>query len=312
MSFCAYVKNELSRINVDEKCCLEAEVSAIISVNSLSDKKVKPDSSNLKITTENAAFARRTYSLIKELYGISPEVICRKSIKLKKNTTFMLIIQNYNKDYEVTEETIENKIKEDCCKRAFLRGAFLAAGSISDPEKTYHLEISVKSLKIAKFLTLTINSYNLNSKIIKRKGNYVVYLKEGDHIVDFLNIVGAHSSLLELENIRILKDMRNNVNRIVNCETANLDKTVNASIRQIKNIEFIRDYMGLDNLPENLKQIAELRLQYSDASLKELGQMLNPPLGKSGVNHRLRKLEEMADKIRRQLESSDIQEDQTT
>ena len=125
-----------------------------------------------------------------------------------------------------------------------------------------------------------------------------MYLKEGDNIVDFLNVVGAHSSLLEMENIRILKDMRNNVNRIVNCETANLDKTVNASVRQVRNIEYIRDNIGLDNLPENLKQIAKLRLQYSDASLKELGQMLNPPLGKSGVNHRLRKLEELAEEVR--------------
>lgn len=297
LSFCSYVKNELSRINEKENCCLEAELSAIISVNGLSEQE-KGEKSVLRITTENAAFARKTYSLFKRIYGICPEVICRKSRKLKKHTSFILTIhKSKNKGQEVGEVSNFDE-KKECCRRAYLRGAFLAAGSISDPEKAYHLEISVKSLELADYLVRTINSYELNSKVIKRKGYYVVYLKEGDNIVDFLNVVGAHSSLLEMENIRILKDMRNNVNRIVNCETANLDKTVNASVRQVRNIEYIRDNIGLDNLPENLKQIAKLRLQYSDASLKELGQMLNPPLGKSGVNHRLRKLEELAEEVR--------------
>lgn len=298
MSFCSRVKNELSRINKNQKCCLEAELSAIISVNSLSDPE-QDEKSNIKIITENAAFARRTFSLIKDLYGICPDVICRKSQKLRKHATFILTVQNgKNIEQRYIQEFDFSNAKE-CCKRAYLRGAFLAAGSISDPEKTYHLELSVKSPELANNLVQLINSYDLNSKIIKRKGYYVVYLKEGDHIVDFLNIIGAHSSLLELENIRILKDMRNNVNRIVNCETANLDKTVTASLRQIENIEYLRDNVGLDNLPENLKQIAELRLQYSDASLKELGQMLNPPLGKSGVNHRLRKLEQLAEEVKK-------------
>jgi len=298
LSFCSRVKNELSRINKNKKCCLEAELSAIISVNSLPDSK-KSEKSSIKIVTENAAFARRTFSLIKELSGICPKVVCRKSQKLKKHTTFILTIQNGREIEQKYRRKFEFIKTRECCKRAFLRGAFLAAGSISDPEKTYHLEISVKTLELANKLVELINSYDLNSKIIKRKGYYVVYLKEGDHIVDFLNIIGAHGSLLELENIRILKDMRNNVNRIVNCETANLDKTVTASLRQIKNIEYLRDNFGLDNLPENLRQIAELRLKYSDASLKELGQMLNPPLGKSGVNHRLRKLEQLAEELKR-------------
>jgi len=295
LSFSSFVKNELSRINVKDKCCLNAELAAIISVGGLVAQE-SYQNADVRIITENAAFARRAYSLIKGLYGICPEVICRKSRKLKKHTTFILSV-HYDNNQEIPDVKLNQQIqkKKECCNRAYLRGAFLAGGSISDPEKTYHLEISVRLLELAHYLMDIINSYELNSKIIKRKGYYVVYLKEGDHIVDFLNIVGAHGSLLELENIRILKDMRNNVNRIVNCETANLDKTVNASVRQVRNIEFIRDNIGFENLPKNLKEIAELRLLYSDASLKELGEMLDPPLGKSGVNHRLRKLEEFAE-----------------
>lgn len=143
-----------------------------------------------------------------------------------------------------------------------------------------------------------MDSFKLHSKVTKRKGNYVVYLKEGENIVDFLNIIGAHSALLELENIRILKEMRNNVNRIVNCETANLQKTVDASVRQVENINYIKEHLGFDKLPENLREIAKMRLAYSDATLKELGEMLNPPLGKSGVNHRLRKLDKIAESLR--------------
>jgi len=133
---------------------------------------------------------------------------------------------------------------------------------------------------------------------VERKDNYVVYLKEGEQVVDLLNIMGAHTALLKFENTRIYKEMRNNVNRIVNCETANLTKTINASVKQIENIEYIRDTAGLDSLPQNLREIAELRLNYREASLKELGQMLTPPLGKSGINHRLRKIEQVAEDIR--------------
>lgn len=188
--------------------------------------------------------------------------------------------------------------KKRCCKKSYLKGAFLSAGSMSDPEKTYHLEIISHHRSLAKEVNDLITYFNLNAKVIKRKGYFVVYLKEGENIVDFLNIIGAHGALLELENVRILKEMRNNVNRIVNCETANLQKTVDASIRQVENIKYIRDNLGFDNLPENLVQIAELRLEYSDASLKELGEMLSPTLGKSGVNHRLRKLDEIAENTR--------------
>ncbi len=191
-------------------------------------------------------------------------------------------------------------IQQACCKRAFIRGAFLSAGSISDPQKSYHFEIVCGSESQAVQVQETINSFGLDSKIVERKNHRVVYLKEGAQIVDILNVMEAHTSLMNLENVRILKEMRNSVNRKVNCETANITKTVGAAVKQIEDINYIRAHMGLDGLPDNLKEMALLRLQYPDTPLKELGTYLNPSVGKSGVNHRLRRISEIAEKLREQ------------
>ena len=185
-----------------------------------------------------------------------------------------------------------------CCKRAYIRGAFLAAGSVSNPSKSYHFEIVCGTEDRARHLQEIMNSFGLDAKIVKRKKNYVIYLKEGSQIVDVLNIMEAHVALMELENVRIFKEMRNSVNRKVNCETANINKTVSAAVKQVKDIEYIRDTIGLDKLPEGLKDVALTRLAYPEATLKELGNLLETPVGKSGVNHRLRKLSEVADKLR--------------
>jgi cell division protein WhiA len=309
LSFSSIVKNELCRTEVNEKCCLISELAAVIRLNGIA-QLIKTEGKNIKIVTENAAFARKVFSLIRNIYNISPEIIIRKSKKLKKHTLYILIITwamgtNYilnsvgiNTDLEVNNDILKRLLKKNCCRKSFLRGAFLAGGSISDPEKTYHLEITTHTLALAKIINTILIGFNLNAKIIKRKENYIVYIKEGENIVDFLNIIGAHSALLNLENVRILKGMRNDVNRIVNCETANLDKTVNAAFRQIENIKYIRDTIGFEHLPISLSEIARLRLDYRDASLKELGEMLRPNLGKSGVNHRLHKLDEIAESTR--------------
>jgi len=316
MSFSSAVKNELCRIENEEECCLFAEVTAAVKIAGIL-KNTESSGYNIRLITENAAFARRIYSNIKKLYNINLQVIIRRSSKLKKHASYILLFQSIpgidriikekltERSQRIKKSTLSESIKDkdsifykNCCRRAYLRGAFLAGGSISDPEKTYHLEITTHHRKNADEIQWLMSMYQLNAKIINRKGSYVVYLKEGENIVDFLNIIGAHSALLEFENIRILKDMRNNVNRIVNCETANLEKTVNASVRQIDNINLIQKTIGFSKLPVNLREIAELRLEYTDASLKELGEMMTPPLGKSGVNHRLRKLDEIAEKIK--------------
>lgn len=304
LSFSSAVKNELCRMNISDNCCLLSELTAVIRTSAVI-KPVSDGRINIKIVTENAAFARRMFSSIKKLCNIYPQVITRKSKKLKKHISYIIVITASMGAKELLDsagitynDKTESLSKRICCKKAYLRGAFLSGGSISDPEKTYHLEITNHNLNLSVELNQIMDSFGLNPKIVKRKGSYVSYLKEGENIVDFLNIIGAHSALLELENVRILKEMRNSVNRIVNCETANLEKTVNASIRQVENIKYIIDNVGLGNLPENLREIAEMRLKYSDANLKELGEMLSPPLGKSGVNHRLRKLDKIAENHR--------------
>lgn len=309
LSFSSTVKNELCRIDASDKGSFMCELAAAVRISGLI-KIANKNEINLRIITENAAFARRVFLLIKELYGINAEMSIRRSLKLKKHIVYVLILTsskglkkvlddiNIKASEKIDYISYIGALKRKGYKKAYLRGAFLAAGSMSDPEKTYHLEIICHNETLANELSELMDSFNLNAKVIMRKGNYVVYLKEGENIVDFLNIIGAHSALLELENVRILKEMRNNVNRIVNCETANLQKTVDASVRQMENIKYIRDNLGFDKLPENLREIAEIRLKFSDASLKELGEMLCPCLGKSGVNHRLRKLDNIADSIR--------------
>ncbi len=308
MSFSTIVKDELCRVELHQDfCCMKSEILGVILTNNLfSNEK---NGKNVKMVTENAAFARRVYSTIRKVYGISPEVAIRRSSKLKKHISYSVIfasMQLINKilyefgisAFSAQDYNPVNILKSVCCKKSFLRAAFLSGGSISDPEKTYHLEISTHNNYCAELIKELLSDYQINVKIIVRKGNYVAYIKEGEHIVDFLNVIGAHSALMELENVRILKDMRNSVNRIVNCETANLEKTVNASVRQMENIRYIQTTIGIDKLPENLIEIANLRLEYSEASLKELGEMLHPKLGKSGVNHRLRKLDEIAEQLR--------------
>jgi len=310
MTFSSIVKNEISKINMEDKCCQLAELSALIKMTGTIQIHGR-NKFGIKLSTENASIARMLFTLIKDIFDINTRVAVRRNKQLKKNNNYTLYIDTLTGGEEVliatgiltkTKDGIKinyklpaKLIKKPCCKKAYLRGVFLGGGSISDPEKTYHLELVTNNNEYAESVKKLINSYALNSKVVHRKGNYVVYLKEGEQIVDYLNIIGAHKALLSLENVRIYKEMRNNVNRIVNCETANLSKIVNASMRQINNIELIKTRIGFDKIPENLAEIAELRLKYPDASLKELGEMMSPPIGKSGVNHRLRKLDEIAE-----------------
>jgi len=189
-------------------------------------------------------------------------------------------------------------IQNSCCKRAFIRGAFLASGSLSDPEKSYHFEIVCQTKDKALQLQEVMQVFHIDAKIVQRKKSYVVYVKESAQIVELLGLMEANVALMKLENIRILKDMRNSVNRKVNCETANIHKTVNAAVKQIEDIRLIEEKVGLDQLNSGLSEIARLRLEFPDATLRELGTMLTPQVGKSGVNHRLRKLSNLAQELR--------------
>lgn len=313
MSFSSKVKDELSHQLSPARHCQIAETAAIISLCG----RVQISAQNhycVKIHTENLAVARKYFTLLKKTFNINNDVSIRQGVGNHKSRTYTVVIRK-NEDavrvlqaaklldrYGEVEENLSLAqnvvIMKNCCKRAFIRGAFLAAGSISDPEKFYHFEIACATEAKAIQLQGLVLSFDLDAKIVRRKKYYVVYIKEGSQIVDILNVMEAPLSLMELENIRILKEMRGSVNRQVNCETANINKTVSAAVKQMEDIAYIRDTIGFDKLPENLQEIAELRLARPEATLKELGEALDPPVGKSGVNHRLRKLSDMVEHLR--------------
>lgn len=313
MSFSSKLKEELSRQISPARHCQIAEMAAIIS---LCGKIIisEDDRYTIKIHTENVAVARKYFTLLKKTFNISTDVSIRRNAYLNKNRTYTVTIREHedalrvlhavkllDENGEVGENlnVVQNVvIQQSCCRRAFIRGAFLSSGSISDPEKFYHFEIVCATEEKAEQLKNIIATFDLEAKIVKRKRYYVAYIKEGNQIVDILNVMEAPVTLMELENIRILKDMRNSVNRQVNCETANINKTVSAAVKQIEDIEYIRDTIGLDDLPDNLREIARERLERPESTLKELGEALDPPVGKSGVNHRLRKLCDLAGRLR--------------
>ena len=287
MSFSGEVKEELAKHISPARHCQMAELAAILG-SCGQYGKVADGRYIIGFQTENEAIVRKGFTLLKKTFNIDNDVTLSEE----------QMQEVYSKFGDLEEPVSQLLIKNSCCQRAFLRGAFLSNGSISDPSKGYHMEFVCASEAKAGQLQRMIQGFDIDAKIVIRKKYYVVYLKEGSAIVDLLNIMEAHVALMNLENLRILKEMRNSINRRVNCEAANITKTVNAATRQIEDIEYLRDHYGFGKLPENLRQMAEVRLEYPDAPLKELGEYLDPPVGKSGVNHRLRKLCEIADKIR--------------
>ena len=281
MSFSGEVKEELLRQVGKSRHCQIAELAAIIAFDGTG--------------IENQLLNEKYHLLVKELFYIE------ETEDEVEEWRILELVKMWNRETATPQmESTVNGIllQQMCCRRAFIRGAFLAGGSISDPNKSYHFEIVCRTLEQANQLRDIIKSFEMEAIIVKKKKYQVVYLKEGAQIVDMLNIMEAHVALMNLENVRILKEMRNSVNRKVNCETANISKTVNAAVKQLEDIVFIRDNAGLDSLPDNLREIALLRLENPDAPLKELGTYLNPPVGKSGVNHRLRKISEIAEALR--------------
>ena len=312
MSFSGNVKEELSHHLGSARHCRIAETAAIISIcgGGMIDRRGRY---SLKIHTENLSVARKCFTLLTKTFNIRTDIAIRTN-RMKGSVSYYIVVKEHDAALRILQATklidqygeVEEElsvvrnivIQETCCKRAFIRGAFLASGSMSDPEKSYHFEIVCATREKAEQIQKIMKCFELDGKIVLRKKSFVVYLKEGSQIADVLNVMEAHVALMEFENVRILKDMRNTVNRKVNCETANINKTVSAAVKQIDDIRYIQETKGLDKLPEGLKDMALTRLTYPEASLKELGSLLTPPVGKSGVNHRLRKLSEMAEELR--------------
>ncbi|MDO5134932.1 MAG: DNA-binding protein WhiA [Eubacteriales bacterium] len=316
MSFSGMVKEELSKRVGQARHCQIAELAALYSACGRLQKGQDGDFV-LHMQTENKAVARKCFTILQKTFNIKAGVSVHESGPLKKNGLCCVTVfepEQAKKVAEAVKLTVDGSrgealrlrnslvIQQNCCKRAFIRGAFLSSGSISDPQKGYHFEIVCADEERAEQLQKIIRSFHIDAKIVLRKKSYVVYVKEGSQIVDILAIMEANVALMDLENIRILKEMRNSVNRKVNCETANINKTVNAAVKQVEDIKLIESRAGFDSLSEGLEEIARLRLQYPEATLKELGMMLNPQVGKSGVNHRLRKLSILADELREHKE----------
>lgn len=307
MSYASEVKKELTAIKVHQKNA-QAELMALIRMNgsiALANHQLI-----LNIQTENPAIARRIYSLLKEFYHVESEIVVRRKMKLKKNNQYIVrlryaaqhvlddlgILQNL----QIKERVPLELLDDEWMVRSYLRGAFLAGGSVNNPETSrYHLEIYSLYEEHNEMIAHMMNKFGLNAQTTARRSGFIVYLKEAEKIADFMSLIGATNSMLQFENVRIVRDMRNSVNRLVNCENANMNKIANASTRQIENIRLIDERVGIQTLPDKLREIAETRLAHQEVSLKELGELVpGGPISKSGVNHRLRKLNAYADELR--------------
>ncbi len=313
MSFSLEVKEELSKHIGSSRHCQLAEIAAIIDgagfIRAGEDGKLA-----LYLHDDNPLVVRKFFTLLRKAFNIGtsiledvpnikengriyrPVIVDGKDLHSVLGAIRMIDTEGHIRD--ISDGMSPQVTRNSCCKRAFLRDSFMCLGSISDPNKGYHLEYVCDRRQQAENLQEMIESFDIKAMIVRRKKYYVLYIKEGAGIVDLLNIMEAPVSLMNLENLRIVKEMRNSINRRVNCEVANITKTVNAATKQIEDITYLRDHYGFENLPVNLREMAEVRLEHPDSTLLELGRFLDPEVGKSGVNHRLRKLSELADKIK--------------
>ncbi|MGC2873187.1 DNA-binding protein WhiA [Ihubacter sp. mB4P-1] len=313
LSFSTETKNELSRIEPERKCCQLAEIAGFLRVSG-SLRLSGGGKFKIVITTDNPAVARHYKKLIKEYFQVETELEVGEIQGPKKGRAYLLTIGPEMRSEQILRETgillvregnnyisdgiYGDLIKTKCCRKAYLRGIFMGSGTVSDPAKSYHLEFVCASRNLAADLRKMINTFvDLSAKIVERKDKYIVYMKSSEYICDTLAIMGAHIQMLEYENVKVQKNMVNKAVRMTNCDTANTDRTLDASQRQIENIKRIQEAGGFASLPEKLKEAATLRMQYPEASLVQLGEMMNPPLKKSGINNRFRKIEEIASKL---------------
>ncbi len=304
MSFSTDLKDELCQKLPEEDCCCRAELTAILYY--LGQVRTEPGREAIRLDTDNVVLARLVLRLIRQLYGIKAELEISKKAESRRTSRFRICISDEQEYLRILEDTslgqpalFAKEIRSrECCGRAYIRGAFLASGSVSDPGRSYHFEIICREKAQAVFLQELLAPYEIAAGITVRKDKPVLYVKDSTAIVDVLNVMGAYQALMKMENIRIVKEMRNSANRQTNCDMANNVKMLRASRRQIEDIRLIGRKLGFENLPENLRQTAEARLEYPDASIQELGNYLDPPVGKSGVNHRLRKLAAIAEDLK--------------
>lgn len=308
MSFAVDVKNELVRMEGEIGCCEQAELSALLRMGG-TVFFAGQGLLGLKFVTENASVARKVLKAMKKAGLAETEVKVSRALRLKKHNSYEVkavpakIVGQFLSQVGILsgETFLEQAVippRKHCCRKAWLRGAFLGGGSVNRPEGEYHLELVTQNEAFATAMIQVLKASGLAAGLTMRKQDYVVYLKEGDAITSFLGLVGAHEALLAFENVRIVKEMRNQVNRLVNCETANLAKTVNAAVRQTESIRRIAARAGLNSLPAPLRAAAELRLSHPEATLQELVELSDGKISRSGMNHRLRALERIGEDLR--------------
>ena len=310
MSFSQDVKNELAKLPLVEDEIL-SEAAAMVRMNGTVKFSLQ-DRLTVEFVTENNPSARRIFSMMKSLYDYDSGIFVKKNPHLQQKNQYVVVLEDseiakrFLKDVGITfseenfgiEDRWPQKLwKKETRRRAYLRGAFLGAGSISNPQKNYHLEMVCRDQTHARRLIRLMNEDNLGAKSSLRGEDVVVYIKEAEKISDFLAAVGAHYQMLEFENVRVIKDMRNTVNRLVNCETANLDKTVNTALQQVEWIEFIQEKGEFEKLPPELQTLCRLRLENRSLSLKELGEKMVPPISKSAVRYRFAKIKNIAEDL---------------
>lgn len=318
MSFASETKNELARIETEKKCCQLAEIAGFLRVAG-SLRLAGGGKFRIVITTENPAIARHYKKLMQEYFGIETKLEIGESSAVGKSRSslhhaYSITIDPDNRSEQILRETgillikegnnyisdgiYSGIVKTKCCKKAYMRGIFMGAGTMSDPEKGYHLEFVCHSETMAADLKRLINSFvDLTAKVTKRGNSHIVYMKKADYIRDTLAIMGATSQVFSMEETRIKKGMVSDAKRIANCDTANLDRSVDAAMRQLAAIHKIQEERGLDWLPDKLQEVARLRMENPYIAIAALGDLCDPPLKKSGINNRLRRIEELAAKL---------------
>ena len=304
MSFTAEVKDELSRIETTRGCCSKAELAALVRIEGTLNIS-GPNRYRLEVATETAPVARTVIKLLHGVYGLKTELTVRRSVLHKTNNYLITVPTQPKLGAALAELGIVGDegfslgidpalVKRDCCAIAYLRGAFLGGGFVADPHGDFHFELTAESEQLAEDLVSLLARFDIEARVARRRGTFAVYLKGAEPIITFLALVGAHRALLRTEDVRIVKSVRNDVNRLVNAEIANQQKTAEAAVGQIEAIETLRATRGLDSLPPALRELARLRLENPDVSLRELGELADPPLSKSAVYHRVRRIEELA------------------
>lgn len=295
MSFSLEVKQELSKINsLADKNNVKCELMGYLVTSNTSVQKNK-----VRFSTESQYNINRFSKLLNNLGFVNYDIKIQRnmySIFINKNDIQELIRAEEN--INIANEILSYFLKSEILEKAFVRGTFLGSGTINNPEKKYHLEIFLKNLETAKYIIEILRKYSIDFKILERSKKYAIYTKEGEEISKFLALMGASASVLKFEEIRVYRDIKNNINRKVNCETANLNKIVNSSVKQINDIKYIKEKGKFNELSEQLKEIAIVRIENPDMSLEELGKLLKKPIGKSGVNHRLRKIQKIVEELK--------------